>query len=155
MIDIVRYCTEHNRGVAELIRANLLGVNLRDYMLDEMLAVLKKYSPDEIESHALKHTVFVATDSSMPVGCVCVCAGSAGIFALRMMFVDPAHHRKGIGRKLLIKAETEAAALGGGRIELDASFTAHAFYRSMGYVDTATAQDSKDGVIPMFKTIGD
>jgi GNAT superfamily N-acetyltransferase len=51
---------------------------------------------------------------------------------IRLIFVEPAHARSGIGKALWRHAEARARALGADRLTLDADPNAVAFYRQMG-----------------------
>jgi YbgC/YbaW family acyl-CoA thioester hydrolase len=59
---------------------------------------------------------------------------------IRAFFVDPAHARKGIGRALLARCETEARAAGFKRFELMAMLSGVDFYRSHGYAAATPVQ---------------
>jgi ribosomal protein S18 acetylase RimI-like enzyme len=62
----------------------------------------------------------------------------AGSLELQRLYVDPARHRQGLGRRLLRHAEQRAAAAGGSALWLTAwagNRRALAFYAAQGYED--------------------
>jgi GNAT superfamily N-acetyltransferase len=52
---------------------------------------------------------------------------------IRSIFVHPDHARRGIGRRLVLHAEAEAARAGFGQFELDATLGGVPLYRHLGY----------------------
>jgi GNAT superfamily N-acetyltransferase len=55
---------------------------------------------------------------------------------IRSVFVHPAHARRGLGRRLVEYAETEAADFGYAEIELTATLPGVPLYRALGYEET-------------------
>jgi GNAT superfamily N-acetyltransferase len=88
-------------------------------------------------------TVLIAESDGSPAGVVAAYATRRlerpGSFArVVALAVDPARRRSGLGRRLLTAVETWAAELGCHEIEITSSRhrdAAHAFYRSLGFVD--------------------
>src|SRR5262245_28157765 len=58
---------------------------------------------------------------------------------LRSLYTDPGQRRGGIGRRLVERAECEAAARGVGHVYLF-STGAGGFFQSLGYVEVAVAE---------------
>jgi len=78
---------------------------------------------------------------------------------IRAFFVDPAHARQGLGRLLLERCETEAAARGFTGFELMATLSGERLYRRCGYRAAPTiAYNLGNGLtidfVPMSKSAG-
>ena len=77
---------------------------------------------------------------------------------IRAFFVRPEWARRGIGRAILERCETEARAHGFRSAELLSTLPGHKFYRTLGYAgEEAVRHDLRDGVtidfIPMKKEL--
>lgn len=77
-------------------------------------------------------------EETVVVGQVESCVLGFGIFfremeELRALYVHPDAGRRGIGKQILLVLETQAAAYGISRIQLNASLNAEPFYRANGY----------------------
>lgn len=75
---------------------------------------------------------------------------------IRAFFVDPDHARRGIGRQLLERCESEAVARGFRRFELMATLPGLKFYAAEGYVAAERVEHSLGngvtiGFVPMSK----
>jgi GNAT superfamily N-acetyltransferase len=75
----------------------------------------------------------------------CTVAGEPPELELGMMFVDPAHVGRGVGRELWAHATAEARRLGADRMTIDADPHAEAFYLAMGAVGIG---ETASGSIP-------
>jgi N-acetylglutamate synthase-like GNAT family acetyltransferase len=78
---------------------------------------------------------------------------------IRAFFVHPDWARRGIGRAILEKCESEARAHGFQSAELLATLPGHRFYRALGYtgderVEYALRDEIKIAFIPMKKSLG-
>jgi GNAT superfamily N-acetyltransferase len=78
---------------------------------------------------------------------------------IRAFFIHPAHARKGVGRAILSRCETEAQAQGFRALELMATLPGIAFYESCGFAkignyDLELTVDVKLELVPMRKEIG-
>ena len=77
--------------------------------------------------------------SRQPVACAGVRMSAPGLAELKRMYVRPAARRRGIARRLLAAAETEAARLGAQLLRLETGLRqpeAIALYESAGYTPT-------------------
>lgn len=73
---------------------------------------------------------------------------------LTNLFVDPEHHRRGIGRTLLAVAIEHASEHGDtGCIKLNSSTFAVSFYEANGFVQIGPGKDRPGGCIPMELTL--
>lgn len=78
---------------------------------------------------------------------------------IRAFFIHPGHARKGVGRAILDRCESEAAAYGFRAIELMATLPGVKFYQSCGYVEQGDyelelVEGVKLGLVPMRKEMG-
>jgi GNAT superfamily N-acetyltransferase len=78
---------------------------------------------------------------------------------IRAFFIHPGHARKGVGRALLDRCESEAAAHGFRVLELMSTLPGVNFYESCGYVkqgdfDLDMRADVKLELVPMRKELG-
>ena len=81
---------------------------------------------------------------------------SSGPAKIRAFFVHPKHARKGVGRAILDRCESEAAAHGFRAVELMATLPGVKFYLACGYVplgdyDLELTSDVKLELVPMRK----
>ena len=77
---------------------------------------------------------------------------------IRAFFVDPAHARKGIGRALLERCESDAQAHGFSRFELMATLPGVRLYAALGYrAGSSTHYEVRPGLtiefVPMTKAV--
>lgn len=89
----------------------------------------------------------LARDEGKPAGCAAFKAHGLGTVELKRMYVRPDQRGKGTGQKLVASLIEAARAQGNRRIVLDSFHTmksAHAIYRSMGFVDVAAPDDFPD-----------
>lgn len=133
--------------MAEALDARLLGTS------DPTAAALLSAYAAELDERAIErppdrvvtlpaefehpHGAFlVVYDAGEPVACGGVRPLGDGIAEIKRMYVAPRARGRGIGARLLSRLETEARALGYGRVRLDtaAELTeAQALYRAAGY----------------------
>jgi GNAT superfamily N-acetyltransferase len=66
-------------------------------------------------------TFLVARLDGRPVGCGAVKSVEPGVGSIKRMWVSPAVRRAGVGRRLLLALEEEAAGLGMGLLRLETS----------------------------------
>ena len=91
---------------------------------------LKTRKPSAYEQEMQSETFVVAEDDGEIVGWGALSIPTAEI---TNVFVDPAHHRRGIGTALLAELEAVAQASGLTAVELKATGTAIDFYLATGY----------------------
>ena len=118
-------------AVIELFRASVRIVARRDYSLDQVMA----WAPDEIDavSWAARYDTrlgWVAELDSQIVGF----GELEGHEHLDMMYVHPAHQRRGVATALLRQIEAAARALGARNLLTEASVTARPFFERLGFL---------------------
>lgn len=99
--------------------------------------------------------VWIVADSvDQPCGVVEVDPLDETVADLTLLFVDPGHMRKGIGRTLYAKALTIAVTLGARHLVIDSDPQAAAFYASMGAVRTGSEPTGYQGrLLPKFRVV--
>lgn len=107
------------------------------YYRDEVLAAWSP-APDEVRyswlAGVLAQDAVLCTVAAAPDGTLVGFSIAAPEDSLlRAIYVHPTFARRGIGRGLLERAQTECRALGVTSLWLNASYNAEAFYLSCGY----------------------
>lgn len=127
---VIRYFQKGDvGGVIDLIHRNLLEVNAKRYPPGIMEALVLEYTPEAVSAAAQNRTVIVAIEAGSVIGTASLRKDGWIVD----VFVDPAHHVKGIGSKLMIYLEKLAVEKGQKSLTLPASITAVGFYSSLGY----------------------
>lgn len=89
-------------------------------------------------------TFLVARLDGRPVGCGAVKTVEPGVGSIKRMWVSPALRRAGVGRRLLLALEKEAAGLGMRLLRLETNRSLHeaqALYRRNGYREVPAFND--------------
>lgn len=89
-------------------------------------------------------TFLVARLDGRPVGCGAVKSVAPGVGSIKRMWVSSAVRRAGVGRRLLLALEKEAAGLGMGLLRLETNrslYEAQALYRRNGYREVPAFND--------------
>jgi GNAT superfamily N-acetyltransferase len=105
---------------------------------DDLTSIAKFQPPDG--------RLLLAVERDEAVGIACLRKMSPGTAEIKRMFVRPALRGTGLGGALLDRLVTEARASGFERIRLDSARfmeTAHALYRSRGFVDIDAYPESE------------
>ena len=124
-------------GLANVADARRLAILARD-LIEAGLGW--GYRPERIAAliHDGETTTVVAREQSRPLGFAIMRFGDERAH-LMLLAVEPAHQRRGIGRRLVLWLIESAlvAGISSVHVELRASNArAHAFYRSLGFVET-------------------
>jgi GNAT superfamily N-acetyltransferase len=103
----------------------------------------------------LRRKIFVAIEDDNPVGTMGIKKderGGKNDYVFVTVFVLPEKHGSGIGRLLIEKGEEYVHSLGGSKITIPATITAHMFYYKMGYryVDPSK-KPNQENIILMVK----
>jgi len=99
--------------------------------------------PDAIElpeAYLSEGRVRVAVVAGRVIGFVCLLPSTPGTAELDGLFVEPAHWRTGVGRRLLEDAFRHARAHGIRAVEVTANPRAEEFYRRLGFVVSGRAE---------------
>jgi ribosomal protein S18 acetylase RimI-like enzyme len=95
------------------------------------------WSDRRVVETLIRDVVFVARDSSRPVGFVAIGLDDDGAFVVEQLLVAPGHEQRGIGRTLLAAAERYAAGAEAQALRIaveESNWTARSFYRRSGFV---------------------
>ncbi len=117
-------------AVIEIFRASVRTVARRDYTQDQVMA----WAPDEIDSATWTkryetRQAWVAQVESEVVGFIELESQDH----LDMLYVHPAHQRKGVATALLEHLELAALGRGARRLRTEASITARPFFERHGF----------------------
>lgn len=97
-----------------------------------------------------KGRALLTTVDGVPAGCVVFREFEPGVAEMRRMFVRPAHRRRGIARKLIALAESEARSLGYRRVQFVTSPEfegAIELYESEGFEPTPLYREAPDHIL--------
>lgn len=109
----------------------------------------KTKSIDEIYSTFKKSPIsFIVKENNIIIGTI---RGTKN--KITDLFVDKKHHKKGIGKKLMLKYEEEAIKQGSKYIKLQSSPYAIEFYKRLGYKKTTGIRNFKGLKINPMKKI--
>ena len=104
----------------------------------------KSIPADSGELRPPRGTFLVARLDGRPVGCGAVKSITPGIGSIKRMWVSPGVRRVGVGRRLLVALEKEAAGLRMGLLRLETNRSLHeaqALYRRNGYREVPAFND--------------
>jgi GNAT superfamily N-acetyltransferase len=97
-------------------------------------------TPESVEDLAKEGQLFVAVHDSKVVGMACLKAG-----IITTIFTDPVSRRKGVGRALVERIESEVSQGGLGTIDAYATLHVQSFYSRLGYDGVGEAKND-DGL---------
>jgi GNAT superfamily N-acetyltransferase len=92
-------------GISRMVIRALREANAQDYTLEVINALVSNFSPERIASLIANCQVYVAIAHGMIIGTASL-QGSV----VRTVFVDPDHHGRGIGARLMDAVESLARA---------------------------------------------
>jgi GNAT superfamily N-acetyltransferase len=143
---IRRFREEDARKVSYLIRKCLREVNSKDYPEETIQFLSDNYSPKKLIETSKKRKIYVAVDGDTILG-------TAGIDenVILGVFVNPKFHGRGIGRKLMARAEEHAKSNGYKQVILPSSLTAVDSYRKIGYRKIREKFDQNAGKVIIMK----
>jgi len=144
---IRQFVPEDAVSVSQLIIHNLQLVNIRDYSIEAIDALMPFFTPDRIIDESKYQYMIVCVIKNDLVG-----TASLDNDRVRNVFVDVDQHMKGIGRVLMSDIETFARRKNKKSIYLHSSLLAEGFYRKLGYKHIERIDRDLDGIpIPDIK----
>lgn len=148
--DIRPFTAEDAYSVLQIRQNNLKQTDSKDYpghIIQKMIETLTCEKLVEISKDP-NRVILVAVANSKVVG-------SASLYKdnVRLMFVDPNFHHKGIGKELLSKIENIAREKGIATLSLMSSLPAKGFYERFGFVKYGTETNERGPVILMSKQL--
>lgn len=136
MITIEEFDSKYSEKISQIIIQNLIEINCKDYGLEYIQSIIGGFSPSQIDKTFSKRVkVFVALENGIVVG-------TGGLdkswyteneYYILSVFVDIAHHKQGIGRRLIEKIEDFARQINAEKIVVPASIFGCEFYHKLGY----------------------
>ncbi len=128
MFEIRPFRPEDAGPAAAMIRLTLREVNRKDYPAKIINHMCSLYTPEKMVEVAQKRAFLVAVAENQVIGTATLEGDYAG-----SVFVHPAWHHQGVGKRLMQDIETIASKNGIHQIQLGASITAVEFYVKLGY----------------------
>lgn len=136
-IIVVDYKDEYAKDISNIIIENLVEINSKDYGMDYIQKISRKFTTFEIKKNFPKRTkTLVALINNKVVG-------TAGIdkswyndnseYWILSVFVDMEYQNKGIGKQLITKLEEYAKEIKAKKLIIPASIYASEFYHKLGY----------------------
>ena len=134
-INVRRYKDGDAPKICEIIKKDVLAVNIKDYTQEEINHLIEVHNEDLIERRANKFHVYVLTDNEEIVG-----VGMIGPYwdsktesSFFTIFIDPTYKGQGLGRKIIETLQEDEYYKRADRVEIPASITAVEFYKHMGW----------------------
>jgi len=137
-------------SVGGLISTTLRISNVKDYPADFLSKVEASLTPPSLCELAKERVIFVAVEGNAIVG-----TASLGRDQVHAVFVHPARQGRGIGRRLMEAAESEARARGERGLILYASVSAVPFYEAGGWRTVREHHDGDARLVVMTKFLGE
>lgn len=134
-ITVQRFEEAHAARLSEIIKKNLLEINIKDYEESLMERVANSYSPGRIQEIAAAAHMYVVLREGEPVACGAIAPvdGNPEESYMLSIFVNVDMHGKGLGRIIMQALEEDEYGTRATRIEIPSSITACEFYRRLGY----------------------
>jgi GNAT superfamily N-acetyltransferase len=129
-------------GLSALIQNTLLVSNSADYELEVIANLQRGFSARALRALSRHRRIFVYERDGKLAGTVSL-EGNR----IHALFVAPDMQGLGIGRALMMFAESVAREKGEGELVLAASLTAAGFYQRMGFTDPTPGGDETYGPI--------
>ena len=132
--------------VSDLIKKVLLEVNSKDYSKSVIHFMCNHFTPERIIKNSNDRTTFVAIQNDKIIGTI-----SLKKNVIHLLFVNPKLHKKGLGTKLVNRAEKLAVKNKYKTIVVPSSITALVFYKKLGYKEFKRVIKKKYGKIIIMK----
>lgn len=146
---MIRFATKEDAAsISRIVVAALRESNAQDYPPEVIAQVEKSFTPEAVEVLLSKRKVFVASIQDDLIA-----TASLDGDVVRTVFVEPAHQRNGVGRRLMERIHAEALNTGMSRLLVPSSLTAEAFYASLGYRKIRDEFHGEEHTIVMEKSL--
>jgi GNAT superfamily N-acetyltransferase len=120
----------------------------------DVLLEAQKYAIEQADERAPGHHPLLLWLGDRPIGAIRVDILDTERAGLRLVAIDPAHHGRGHGRKLLQLAEDFARGAGCTRTVVYATQDAAGFYAKAGYDEEDWDDSYVAGIVQMAKGTG-
>ncbi|QDL92061.1 GNAT family N-acetyltransferase [Paroceanicella profunda] len=148
-IEIRRAGADDAAAASAVICAALRETLARAYPTEVIERAAGAFAPGPLAALFAARTAFVALRDGAVVG-----TASLEGTSVRSVFVSPALHRAGVGRRLMAAVEAEARARGIARLEVPAALPAVPFYTSLGYRPLREIHDGHETTLLMERRLG-
>jgi len=128
-------------GIIRVINESVMATHTKLYPPKDIQETLDNYTEEKVNRYIKEYDYFVAEYNNEIVGCVL-----AKESKMRSLYVIPSFMGKGLGKRLVEKAEECVKANGYDEIFLWSSLVSHDFYIHMGYEDVKGIENM-EGVI--------
>lgn len=136
-----RFLPNDAEALSQIFIQNLRQVNIHDYPIEAIEALVLPYTPEQIVERACKWITLVCTDGPDVVG-----TASLDHDRVRDVFVAVSQHRTGIGKQLMYAIEETAKEQHLETLFLLAGISAEKFYEKLGYVVTKRFDNDLNGI---------
>jgi len=140
-ITIRKALVKDTQEIIKVINESVLATHTKLYPKKDIQETLDNYTEEKVNHYIKEYDYFVTECKKEIVGCVLAKENK-----MRSLYVLPSFMGKGIGRKLVEKAEESVKSRGYDEIYLWSSLVAHDFYKHMGYKDVKGIEN-KEGLI--------
>lgn len=123
----IKVMSKEDRLIAsQLIEKTIRTVNSKFYPEEIVESAIRTYSDFEKKGETVR---FIVMDNNKAIGTI-------GLEKNKIcgLFIDPEFQKKGIGKKLMEKAENEVEKNGYCEVVLSSSLNAIDFYKKLGYI---------------------
>ena len=141
MTTIRKFRDEDALEVSELIRKTLSEENSKYYPNSVIEYMCNEFSPQFLIRLSKEREFFVAVDNIKIIGTITIIDDYIG-----SVFVNPEHHHKGIGTKLMETIENLVRKKHIKNLRLESSINAVEFYEKLGYKKGVKSQSEEYGV---------
>lgn len=153
-ITVRLFKAEDTYAIVELIRRNLLEVNIKDYDQPAMEQLAHTYNADKIKAIAHEAHLYVACLNNKIVGSGAIMPENEQESLLLTIFTLPEMQGQGIGKKIIAALEQDAYFLRAQKVSLFSSITALNFYLKLGYnYNNGSAQLDSHGLYNLTKCV--
>lgn len=139
---IRKFSKEDAKEVSKLIADALLNFNSKEYSKSTLKALIKYQSPKELIKKSKTRNYFVAVENNKLLGI----GGYDSEGAVHTFFVNSNHHRKGIGKQIMLRVLKEAKKEGIKLLTCHSTRYAKPFYSSFGF------KKIKEKTIPFYNS---
>lgn len=114
--------------VFNFIKKGFQDINSPYYSQESIIEQIESNTPEKLIEKSIKVNYFVVTEKNKILG-----IGGFDKKKIFTFFVDSEYHRKGVGRKIMLKVLSEARKKGIKKLDCWSTFYAERFYSSFGF----------------------
>ncbi len=141
MATIRRFKKSDAVKAASIIRKALIEINSKSYPESVIKYMYDVFTPEKMVELSKERDFLVATEQDVILGTATLKNDHVG-----NVFVDPKHHGKGMGTKLMNAIESLARERGITKLILNASIDAIKFYQKLNYEKVSKVYNENYGI---------